>query len=237
MYSGRSCLRPAPFSGSTLTLESTENLPARQRFVAVAEGVAGSAQPSCSGGRQRPRPPAGHGWSQAAQRRSKPARCSRQDRSNSAGSSENMPSALRSRERLVAEEQLGRAGVDERDRYPGPIGRPTTPGHESVEGWGAAERVARGLRRHHHDGAEAVDLPGGRRHQLGTRFPGRATEPAEQLPVMQEVRADLFGAGKVHIRWPTASSTSSCRNTANAAARLAPQDGQRPRPLQLHATR
>src|ERR1035437_1135199 len=41
-----------------------------------------------------------------------------------------------------------------------------------------------------------------------------------------------FGTVKTHWAWPTSATTSSFRKAANSAARLAPQEGQSPRPLQ-----
>src|SRR3990172_10509889 len=44
----------------------------------------------------------------------------------------------------------------------------------------------------------------------------------------------ILGKVKVHKQWPTSPSSSSLRKAANAAARFASHDGQRPLCLQLN---
>jgi len=48
-------------------------------------------------------------------------------------------------------------------------------------------QIARGLHHGHHPGPQTL-LSRGSHHQLANRLPGRARQPAEQLPVVQEVR-------------------------------------------------
>ena len=76
-------------------------------------------------------------------------------------------------------------GVREADSLP--VTDPSAPGHQGVHMRMPVAEISRGLHHGYHPWPQ-VTLPRGSHHQFANRLPGRAREPAEQLPVVQEVR-------------------------------------------------
>ena len=96
------------------------------------------------------------------------------------------PDALQQANHLVPEKKLCRMLIDESDRNPLALLRPNPTRHQGMDMRMPVRQVARALNDSHHPRPYLV--AGRLTHQLVNSLPGSSSEPAEQLPVVQEVR-------------------------------------------------